>query len=133
MVSVRLGGRGLTSRRPRDTFHSKKGPYLFSFLHRFLCHPTIVLATDSFAKPSSNSGETMSADSRSEARLNNDTLEPLLTIDEAARIIGRTHWTLRRDIKAGKLKCVRIGRRIMIEPSEIRRLIQEGREKHGSR
>jgi excisionase family DNA binding protein len=55
-------------------------------------------------------------------------LEPLLKIEEAARIVGRTHWTLRHDIKAGKLRCVRIGRRILIEPSEIRRLIQEGRK-----
>ena len=56
-------------------------------------------------------------------------MEPLLNIDEAARIIGRTHWTLRRDIKSGRLKCVRIGRRIMIEPSEIRKLIETGRER----
>jgi hypothetical protein len=55
-------------------------------------------------------------------------VEALLNIDEAARIIGRAHWTLRRDIKLGKLRCVRIGRRIMIEPSEIRRLIEEGRK-----
>jgi hypothetical protein len=54
-------------------------------------------------------------------------MEPLLKIEEAAGIIGRTHWTLRHDIKAGKLRCVRVGRRIMIEPSEIRRLIAEGR------
>jgi hypothetical protein len=55
-------------------------------------------------------------------------LEPLLKIEDAARLVGRTHWTLRQDVKAGKLKCVRIGRRIMIEPSEIRRLIEEGRQ-----
>jgi hypothetical protein len=54
-------------------------------------------------------------------------LEPLLKIEDAARLVGRTHWTLRHDVKAGRLKCVRIGRRIMIEPSEIRRLIEEGR------
>ena len=59
---------------------------------------------------------------------NNVALEPLLKIEEAARIVGRTHWTLRHDIKLGKLKCVRIGRRIMIEPSEIRRLIREGQK-----
>jgi hypothetical protein len=57
-----------------------------------------------------------------------DVLEPLLKIEDAARILGRTHWTLRHDVKAGKLKCVRIGQRIMIEPSEIRRLIEEGRQ-----
>jgi predicted site-specific integrase-resolvase len=54
-------------------------------------------------------------------------LEPLLTLEEAARIIGQTHWTLRRDVRAGKLRCVRIRRRIMIEQSEIRRIIEDGR------
>ena len=55
-------------------------------------------------------------------------LEPLLKIEDAARFVGRSHWTLRQDIKAGNLKCVRIGQRIMIEQSEIRRLIEEGRQ-----
>jgi hypothetical protein len=57
----------------------------------------------------------------------NGALEPLLKIEDAARLVGRTHWTLRHDVKAGKLRCIRIGRRIMIEPSEIRRLIEENR------
>jgi hypothetical protein len=59
---------------------------------------------------------------------NNVQLEPLLKIEDAARLVGRTHWTLRHDVKAGKLRCVRIGRRIMIEQCEIRRLIEEGRQ-----
>jgi Helix-turn-helix domain len=54
-------------------------------------------------------------------------LEPLLKIEDAAKIVGRTHWTLRADIKAGKLRCVRIGRRIMIEPAELQRLIEASR------
>lgn len=57
----------------------------------------------------------------------NSQLEPLLKIEDAARLLGRAHWTMRHDVKAGKLRCVRIGRRIMIEQSEIRRLIEEGR------
>jgi len=71
----------------------------------------------------------MSTDARPEIRKNNVALEALLNIDEAAKIIGRAHWTLRRDISSGKLSCIRIGRRIMIEPSEIRRLIEEGRKR----
>jgi hypothetical protein len=69
-----------------------------------------------------------SADTRDAYTPNRPALERLLNIDEAARIIGRTHWTLRRDIRRGVLKCIRIGRRIMVEPAEIRRLIEEGRE-----
>jgi hypothetical protein len=53
-------------------------------------------------------------------------IEPLLTLEEVARILGRSHWTLRLDHKAGRIKCVRIGRNLMIEPSEVRRIIEEG-------
>jgi len=70
--------------------------------------------------------ETTIADNPVES--SNVTLEPLLKIEEVARILGRTHWTIRHDVKAGKLKSVRLGRRIMIEQSEIRRLIEQGRE-----
>ncbi len=55
-------------------------------------------------------------------------LEPLLKIEEVAHILGRTHWTLRQDIKAGRIKCVRVGKRLMIEPSEVRRVIEQGRD-----
>lgn len=88
-----------------------------------------MLVTNSFAKPLRESRQGKSADTLNEVGANDASLERLLNIDEAARIIGRAHWTLRRDIKCGKLRCVRIGRRIMIEPSEIRRLIEEGRER----
>ena len=47
-------------------------------------------------------------------------LEPLLTIEDAARILGRSHWTLRRDALRGRIKCVRIGRALMVDPREIR-------------
>jgi len=87
-----------------------------------------VLVTNSVAKPLPESREGKPSDSPHEVGAHDAVLEPLLNIDEAARIIGRAHWTLRRDIKLGKLRCVRIGRRIMIEPSEVRRLIEEGRE-----
>lgn len=79
--------------------------------------------------PPESSGGDMSATALPESTIKsvNMQLEPLLKIEEAARLVGRTHWTLRQDVKAGRLRCVRIGRRIMIEPSEIRRLIKEGR------
>jgi Helix-turn-helix domain len=87
-----------------------------------------VLDTDSLAKSLPDSREEKSADARNVGGAKDAALEQLLNIDEAARIIGRAHWTLRRDIRCRKLKCIRIGRRIMIEPSEIRRLIEQGRE-----
>jgi len=57
---------------------------------------------------------------------NDPGIEPLLTLEEVARILGRSHWTLRLDHKAGRIKCVRIGRNLMVEPSEVRRIIEEG-------
>jgi len=53
-------------------------------------------------------------------------IEPLLTLDEVARILGRSHWTLRLDHKSGRIRCVRNGRTLMVEPSEVRRIIEEG-------
>jgi excisionase family DNA binding protein len=53
-------------------------------------------------------------------------LEPLLSIEEASAILGRSHWTLRKDVSAGLIHCVRIGRKIMIDASEVRRIIDEG-------
>jgi len=54
-------------------------------------------------------------------------LEPLLKLEEASALLRRSHWTLRRDIKAGRLRCVRLGRRLLIERAEVRRLIAAGR------
>ena len=54
-------------------------------------------------------------------------LEPLLTLDDAAKLLGQTHWTLRHYVKSGRMRGVRIGRRLMIERCEIRRLVEDGR------
>jgi hypothetical protein len=56
----------------------------------------------------------------------NAEIERLLLLEEASDILRRSRWALRQDIKAGRLRCVRIGRRILIEPRECRRLIEEG-------
>jgi predicted site-specific integrase-resolvase len=57
--------------------------------------------------------------------------EPLLNLEQAAQLLGYTHWSLRLWAKDGRLRCIRLGRRIMIEPAEVRRLIDVGRETHG--
>ena len=51
----------------------------------------------------------------------------LVSIEEVSRITGRSHWTIRRDVLAGRIKCIRLGRRMMFEQSEIRRLIDDAR------
>jgi excisionase family DNA binding protein len=48
-------------------------------------------------------------------------------VKEAAAAVGLSHWTLRQYIRDGKLKAVRIGRRLLIELSELQRLVEEGR------
>jgi excisionase family DNA binding protein len=48
-------------------------------------------------------------------------------IREAARALGLSHWTLRAWIRQGRLRAVRLGRRRMIEPAELERLLRQGR------
>ena len=58
---------------------------------------------------------------------NVEMLEPLLKIEDVSRITGRSHWTLRNDVLLGRIRCIRLGRRMMFEQSEIRRLIEDAR------
>lgn len=48
-------------------------------------------------------------------------------LGEAAASLGLSHWTLRKFIRQGKIQAVRIGRRVLIEPLELERLVAEGR------
>jgi len=58
--------------------------------------------------------------------ISEDKIEPLINLEQAAELLQRSHWTLRQDVKAGHLRCVRLGRRILFEPNEIRRVIAQG-------
>ena len=51
-----------------------------------------------------------------------------LGIKDAALAIGLSHWTLRSMIRQGKIGAVRIGRRVLIEPSELLRVLESGRK-----
>ena len=46
---------------------------------------------------------------------------------QAATALGLSHWTLRQWIRKGTIRVVRLGRRVLIEPSELERLIEQGR------
>jgi excisionase family DNA binding protein len=48
-------------------------------------------------------------------------------IREAANALGLSHWTIRQWIRQGRLRAVRLGRRRMIEPAELERLMRLGR------
>ena len=50
-----------------------------------------------------------------------------LGLRQAAEVVGLSHWTLRAYVRQGKIRAVKIGRRVLIEPSELQRLVEEGR------
>ena len=50
-----------------------------------------------------------------------------LGLKEAAEAVGLSHWQLRKYIREGKLRAVRLGKRVLVEPSELQRLIEQGR------
>jgi hypothetical protein len=55
------------------------------------------------------------------------TAKLLWNVKEVGAALGLSPWTIRRFITHRKLATVRLGRRVLIEPSECRRLIEEGR------
>ena len=48
-------------------------------------------------------------------------------VKEAATALGISHWSVRKMVRRGRLVAVRIGRRVLIEPAELQRLIAHGR------
>ena len=52
----------------------------------------------------------------------------LWNVKEAATALGLSPWTIRRYISDGKVRPVRIGRRVLVEPEECRRLVEAGRK-----
>jgi excisionase family DNA binding protein len=56
-------------------------------------------------------------------------MQQLRTIDEAAGLLRISKWTVRAYIKAGKLRPVRLGRRVLVEETELERFVAEGRDR----
>ena len=56
-------------------------------------------------------------------------MESLKSVEQAAELWGVSPWTVRAYIRQGKINPVRIGRRVLIEPCEIARIVAEGRGK----
>jgi excisionase family DNA binding protein len=52
----------------------------------------------------------------------------VLDVRQAAHALSISPWTIRRYITDGKLRPIRIGRRVLIEPSELQRLVEAGRK-----
>ena len=51
----------------------------------------------------------------------------LYSIEDAAKVLGRiSSWTLRAHLRRGTVSAVRIGRRLFLNASEIRRIQSDG-------
>jgi excisionase family DNA binding protein len=60
------------------------------------------------------------------------TISKLLSIKDAATMLGLSPWTLRHYLCQGKLPFVKIGRRTLLEPSVLEDLIAQGRRGYPS-
>ena len=57
-----------------------------------------------------------------------DDIKLALDVTEAARAVSLSPWTIRKWISTGKIKAIHLGRRVMVEPSELKRLVELGRK-----
>jgi len=55
-------------------------------------------------------------------------MEQLFDIDKAGEVLGISPWTVRAYIRDQKLIPVRLGRRVLLEPSELRRFINDAKQ-----
>ena len=55
-------------------------------------------------------------------------MRPLKSVEEAAVLLGISPWTVRAYIREGKLRPVRLGRRVLVSEEELERLIAEGQQ-----
>jgi len=54
-------------------------------------------------------------------------MEPLLSVDEAARRLGGlSKWTIHAWLSKGRLQRTKVGGRTMIRESELQRVIEDG-------
>jgi excisionase family DNA binding protein len=52
-------------------------------------------------------------------------MQPLRSVVEAARLLGISPWTIRGYIRDGKLRPVRLGRRVLMEEAELERFVAQ--------
>jgi excisionase family DNA binding protein len=55
-------------------------------------------------------------------------MDALLDINSVARLLSLSPWTVRRLIFDGRLTPVRLGRRVLVEPSEVERFVSQARQ-----
>jgi len=52
-------------------------------------------------------------------------MRPLLSIEAAAHLLAISPWTVRAYCKQRKLQPVKVGRRVLLEESELKRFVSE--------
>lgn len=57
----------------------------------------------------------------------------LLGVKEAGAAIGLSPWTIRKMIRESRLDAVRLGRRVLVEPAALRRLVERAKRKSAPR
>lgn len=55
-------------------------------------------------------------------------MRALKSVEEAAELLGISKWTVRGYIREGKLKSVRLGRRVLLAEDELERLVAKSQE-----
>ena len=55
-------------------------------------------------------------------------MKALKSVEEAAGLLRISPWTVRAWVKAGKLRPVRLGRRILLSEAELERLVAESQK-----
>jgi excisionase family DNA binding protein len=55
-------------------------------------------------------------------------MQPLKSVEQAAGLLGLSTWTVRAYIRDGKLRPVRLGRRVLLAENELERLVAESQE-----
>ncbi len=53
----------------------------------------------------------------------------LLGVKAAGAMVGLSPWTIRKYIRDGELEAVRLGRRVLVEPESLRKLIQRAKRR----
>jgi excisionase family DNA binding protein len=64
--------------------------------------------------------EESATDADSEPTSDMPPLAPMLTVDEAAKLLCINRWTLYRLCNNGEFPCLRVGKSIRINPADIR-------------
>ena len=58
-------------------------------------------------------------------------MNKLLTYDGVAEVLGTSKWYVMKEVKAGKLKPIKLGSNVRFTEEEVERFIEEQQQKNG--